>query len=385
MPPYPPGPVPYGYGYPPPPRRRGGRVYLALLAAVLVAAAAGVGIDRAWRSSGEAAPFTSTSTSTAGGSAGDVAAKVDPSLVDINVTLGYQGGQAAGTGIVLTTTGEVLTNNHVIDGASSVTATDVGNGRTYTATVVGYDRTGDLAVLQLKDASALATANLGNSSKVALGTAVTAIGNAGGTDQTPSAAQGNVTGLDQSIAASDQGSGTTEQLTGMIQVDADVQPGDSGGALVDSTGAVIGIDTAGATTNDPQQQSAAQAFAIPINTALPVAKQIEAGKASTDVHVGPTAFIGVEVATGSPSIPGAGTGTGGVSIAGVIAGSPAAQAGLTEGDEITAVNGQAVNGPDALTTLMTGQKPGHTVTVQWIDTGGTQQSATITLVTGPAG
>ncbi|GAB2729564.1 trypsin-like peptidase domain-containing protein [Kitasatospora kifunensis] len=388
MPSYPPGPVPPGYGYSPPPRRHGRRASLALLAAVLVAAAAGIGIDHAfWQSSpapstGQAAPYVPTSTD--GGGVSGVAAKVDPTLVDINTTLGYQGGEAAGTGIVLTASGEVLTNNHVIDGASSVTATDVGNGRTYTATVVGYDRTGDLAVLQLKDASGLATAKLGNSSKVAVGAAVTAIGNAGGTDQTPSAAPGNVTALDQSITASDEESGTAEQLAGLIQVDANVQPGDSGGALVDSSGAVIGIDTAGTATPAPQQQSSSQGFAIPIDTALPLAKQIVAGKAGPDVHLGPTAFIGVEVATGSGSGSGATGGGGGVLIAGVIAGSPAAQAGLAQGDEITAVNGQAVSSPDALTTLMVNQVPGHQVAVQWIDAGGTQQSTTLTLASGPA-
>ncbi|WP_157535750.1 S1C family serine protease [Kitasatospora mediocidica] len=400
MPPYPPSAAPSGFGWPPPPppRRHGRRGYLVLLAAVLVAGAAGIGVDRAlWHSpattsaspAGAAPPYAPAAggSGSSSGVAGDVAARVDPSLVDINVTLGYQGGQAAGTGIVLTSTGEVLTNNHVIDGASSVTATDVGNGRTYTATVVGYDRTGDLAVLQLKDASGLATAKLGDSSKVAVGTAVTAIGNAGGTDQTPSAAAGNVTALNQSVTASDQESGTDEQLTGMIQVDANVQPGDSGGALVDSSGAVIGINTAGATAGDAQQQSPPQAFAIPIGTALPVVHQITSGMAGTNVHLGPTAFLGVEVATGPSSAQGTGTGagSGGVLIAGVIAGSPAAQSALTAGDEITSVDGQPVNSPDALTNLMTSQVPGHQVTVQWTDANGAQASATLTLASGPAG
>ncbi|MCC9307118.1 S1C family serine protease [Kitasatospora sp. RB6PN24] len=269
----------------------------------------------------------------------------------------------------------------MIDGATSVSATDVGNGRTYTATVVGYDHAGDLAVLQLQNASGLATAKLGDSSKVAVGEAVTAIGNAGGTG-TPTTASGDVIGLDQSIIANDPGSGTAEQLTGMIQVDANVQAGDSGGSLVDSSGAVIGIDTAGTESNGGggQRQAASQGFAIPINTALPLARQIMAGQSSTDIHIGPTAFLGVEVATTADS----GSGPGAL-VASVIPGSPAAQAGLTQGDEITAVDGQVVDTPAALTTIMASRTVGSQVTVQWTDADGASHSATVTLVSGPAG
>ncbi|WP_198042220.1 S1C family serine protease [Kitasatospora azatica] len=367
-----------------PPRRRRARWYLVPLA--VVAVAAGIGVGRAfWQPqsppapSNPAAPFVPSS---GGGVTGatDVSAKVDPTLVIINTTLGYQGTGAAGTGIVLSSNGEILTNNHVIEGATSVSATDIGNGRTYTATVVGYDQARDLAVLQLKNASGLATAKLGDSSKVAVGDAVTAIGNAGGTG-TPTTATGNVTALDQSVTASDPGTGTSERLTGMIEVDADVQAGDSGGSLVDATGAVIGIDTAGADTSvSGPQQATSQGFAIPINTALPVARQIMAGQAGTDVHIGPTAFLGVEVATTS----GTDSGTG-APVAGVITGSPAAQAGLAEGDEITAVDGQAVDTPAALTTIMASHSVGSRVTVQWTDAAGASHSATVTLISGPAG
>ncbi|MDH6120353.1 S1-C subfamily serine protease [Kitasatospora sp. GAS204A] len=401
-------PPPYG-SYPPPPRRRHrGRTSLVLLAGVAVAVGTGIGLDQAfWQQSASPGPTPANPTApyvppnSGGGNGGasggngstgatGIAAQVDPTLVNINITIGYQGVQAAGTGIVLSSTGEVLTNNHVINGATSISATDVGNGRSYTATVVGYDRTGDLAVIQLKDASGLATAKLGDSSKVAVGDTVTAIGNAGGTGQTPTPAAGSVTALDQAITASDQASGTAEQLSGLIQVDANVQPGDSGGSLVDSSGAVIGIDTAGSDTSDPQ--AVTQGFAIPINTALPLAQQIMAGKPSTDVHVGPTAFLGVEVATdsgsGNSSSGNSGSGNGGsgngVLVAGVVAGSPAAKAGLAQGDQITAVDGQTVAGPDALTSLMVNQSPGSRVTVQWTDAAGASHSGTVTLVSGPA-
>ena len=161
-----------------------------------------------------------------------IANKVDPGLVDIVSTLGDQNAEAAGTGMVVTSSGEVLTNNHVIDGATSIKATDIGNGRTYTAKVVGYDKSDDVAVIQLQGASGLTTVSFGDSSQVAVGQSVVALGNAGGTGGTPSVATGTVTALNQSITASDEGSGSSENLTGMIETNANIQPGDSGGSLV---------------------------------------------------------------------------------------------------------------------------------------------------------
>ncbi len=158
-----------------------------------------------------------------------IASSVSPDLVDINTTLGDQGGSAAGTGIVLTSNGEVLTNNHVIDGATSISVTDIGNGQTYRATVVGYNRTSDIAVIQLQGASGLKTATLGDSSSVSVGQGVVAIGNAGGVGGTPSYAGGSVTALDQTITASDQGGANAEQLSNMIEINANIEPGDSGG------------------------------------------------------------------------------------------------------------------------------------------------------------
>ena len=432
MPDQPPPPyVPPGGAYPyayPAPRRHPVRNLLALLLVVVLAMAAGIGIDHTfWRPTaasvvpavnpgGPNYPYsppgnstggtgTGGGTGTSGGTGGGtstsgtgVAAKVDPELVDINTTLGYQDMQAAGTGIVVTSSGEVLTNNHVIDGATTITATDIGNGRTYTATVVGYDRSADLAVLQLANASGLSTAQLGDSSTVKVGDPVTAIGNAGGTGLTPTAAPGSVTALNQSITASDESSGTSEQLTGMIQVNADVQPGDSGGPLVDASGAVIGMDTAGSAStgfagqsgqggqSDQGGQQATQGFAIPIDTALPVAQQIVAGTASTAVHLGATAFLGVQISSVT-SGGGQGSGDGasaGALVAGVIPSTPAAQIGIAEGDVITSLGGQPVASANALSTLMAGHKPGDRVSVGWTDNTGASRSATVTLVSGPA-
>src|SRR5262249_55969418 len=193
-----------------------------------------------------------------------IAAKVAPALVDINVTFGYKGAQGAGTGIVLTSKGEVITNNHVINGATKISVTDIGNGKTYSANVVGYDASHDIAVLQLQGASGLTTAKIGDSSQAAVGQSVVAIGNAGGTGGTPSNAGGSITDLNQSITASDDLGGTSEQLSGLIQVNADIQPGDSGGSLVNTSGEVIGIDTA-ASQGYSLQSTGNQGYAIPIN------------------------------------------------------------------------------------------------------------------------
>ena len=233
-----------------------------------------------------------------------IASQVDPGLVDVVSTLGYQDGEAAGTGMVLTSTGEVLTNNHVIDGATSIKATDVGNGRTYTARVVGYDKAHDVAVLQLERASGLQTVTLSSGSPQ-IGQRVVALGNAGGKGGTPSVATGKVNGLDQSITASDESSGTAEQLTGLIGTNANIQPGDSGGPLVNTDGQVIGMDTAASTspaTADSQSQSGqapaqTQAFAIPVTEASSIASQIEAGTPSSTTHLGGTAFLGVETSS----------------------------------------------------------------------------------------
>ena len=164
-----------------------------------------------------------------------IASKISPDLVDINTNLSYQDEQAAGTGMVLTSNGEVLTNNHVIDGATSISVTDIGNGQTYKANVVGYDRTGDVAVIQLVGASGLQTVPTGQGTS-SVGEGVVGVGNAGGAGGTPSSAGGSVTALGQSITASDSGGGNSENLTGLIETNCDIQPGDSGGALVNSSG-----------------------------------------------------------------------------------------------------------------------------------------------------
>src|SRR5262245_8915173 len=177
-----------------------------------------------------------------------VTSKVNPGLVDFNTVLGLEGGEAAGTGMVVTSSGEVITNNHVIAGATKITATDVGNGNTYNARVVGYDYSHDIAVLQLEGASGLRTVSFGDPSTLKVGQSIATIGNAGGTGGTPSATGGQVVALDQSITAGDELGGGHERLEGLIELAGNLQPGDSGGPLVNSAGEVVGMDTAASQT-----------------------------------------------------------------------------------------------------------------------------------------
>ena len=318
---------------------------------------------------------TGSASLAASASSSDPVSAVSPAVVDIDTTLGASGGAAAGTGIVLTSDGLVLTNNHVISGATAISATDVGNGQTYTATVVGYDRSHDIAVIRLVNASGLKTASIGDSSSVGVGDQVVGVGNAGGVGGAPSAAPGSVTALEQSITAADEGDGTSEQLTGLIQVDAQIQPGDSGGPLVDTAGRVVGVDTAASAGGSFSGQGG-EGFAVPIRTALTVAAQIVAGDASAGAHIGATAFLGVQGT--------AAQGTAGVAVAGVVDGSAAAAAGLQAGAVITAVDGKSVDSPDTLGSVLRQYHPGDTVEITWYDQQGQQQTTSVRLGSGPA-
>lgn len=229
-------------------------------------------------------------------------------VVDIDTVLDYGTGEAAGTGIVLTPDGDILTNNHVVEGSTSIRVTDVTSRRTYAATVVGTDATDDVAVLHLQGASGLHPATLASADAqdaVTAGTPVTAVGNAGGTGGTPSAAEGTVLALGRTITASDETSSSdSENLAGMIEVQAAIESGDSGGPLY-ANGAVIGIDTAASASSGPSYRTAADAqpatpatgYAIPIGKALQIARQITSGVANATIHQGYPAFLGVQVAS----------------------------------------------------------------------------------------
>jgi S1-C subfamily serine protease len=437
---YPPhGYVSYGYPQPgpwqppyqpqPPKRRRRVPAMIGAfgLAAALVAGSVAWGIDQHVANSSQLAQVMTPA---------DVAAKVSPGLVNINTVLGFEGARAAGTGIVLTPDGEVLTNHHVIEGATQISVVDVGNGKTYQASVVGYDGNHDIAVLKLKDASGLETAKIGNSSTVKVGDDVVGIGNAGGKGGTPSYAAGDVTALNQSITATDESGQNPENLTGLIATDANIQAGDSGGPLANSAGEVIGVDTAGSggsgDQNGPGRQTAfdptdpsfgdngsgfgdggfgqndggfgdgqsqgdqgqqgqgdgqqgdgqgdqgngagqTQGFAIPINAAMAIADQIEAGQSSADVHIGDSPMLGITVVTNGE----------GAVVNDVVANGKAAEAGLAAGDVITALGGTTVDSPEALSTALNQHKPGDKVSVTWTDQTGQKHTADIELTTGP--
>jgi S1-C subfamily serine protease len=299
---------------------------------------------------------------------------VEPGLVLINSDIGLQGVVGAGTGIVLSSDGEVLTNNHVVEGATQITATDSGTGHTYPASVVGYDRKHDIAVLQLQGASGLPTAPLGNSSQVRVGEPVLAIGNAGGRGL--SRANGTVTATGQTIVATDK-LAASEQLNGMIETNANIQPGDSGGPLVNGSGQIIGIDTAASDNYRVSSPSGAEGFAIPIDTALSIARQIESGSSSSSIHVGESAMLGVGV---GPGLRG-----GGVPVREVLGGSPAEQVGIAPGDVITRFAGKTINSDTTLTDLLDQHYPGNVVSVTWLDQIGQPYNATVTLVPGPVG
>ena len=362
--------------FPPGPRHSGG-LTAAIVAVILIVGLVAVGglYGVARRNAAlSPVPATRTVAPAAGGSA------VDAAVVDVVTTLGYQHGQAAGTGIVLTPTGEILTNHHVVQGATAISVTDVGNGRNYIGTVVGYDATEDVAVVQLKDASGLKTANLGDSSKLSIGESVVAVGNAGGVGGAPSEAPGAVTALNRSISAANE-DGSAEQLTGLIQTSARLLAGDSGGPLVDSAGRVIGVDTAGSARFTFRNANAG-GFAVPINKAMSIARQIVAGRSSSTVHIGPSAFLGVQI---RPSESRLAPDSAGASVAGVLSGSTAQRAGLAAGDMITSLGNTTVSSPTDLSAAMQQHHPGDRVTVGWVDQSGDTHSVTVTLGGGPVG
>jgi S1-C subfamily serine protease len=316
----------------------------------------------------------------------------------------------------------VLPNNHVTDPATSVRASLVGDpGRSFQARIIGYDSTDDVALLQLEGASGLHAVSFGNSSQVRLGTPVLALGNADGQGgATP--ARGIINALNRSIQASDQGSNSTEDLNHMLQTDARIEQGDSGGALADGAGQVIGMITAANTSGQIGQSGGTLGFAIPINSALDIARQIAGGHASSTIYIGLPGFLGVEVAqSNSPnphqqaadeqqsgggnggSFPGGQNGQGcqaagqgssvpariaptstGALILGILCGTAAQSQGLAAGDVITSVDGQPVTTPGSLTGITARYHPGEVVSVGWESITGTKHTTPIRLGSGPA-
>jgi S1-C subfamily serine protease len=302
------------------------------------------------------------------------AARATTGVLAIETNLQFVGAQAAGTGMVVTSSGIVLTNNHVIRGATTIKAVDPSTGRSYRATVLGYSIGADVAVLRLASASGLATVSWGRSSSLRKGQSVSAVGNADGAGSLVTTT-GTITGLGRTITVRDDQGGTA-RLQGLIQTNANLRPGDSGGPLLDSSGRVIGIDTA-ASTGYSFQSGGGDGYAIPIDRARSIMSQILAGRSSATVHVGATAFLGVLGAASRFSD------VDGVLVQQVVSGAPAERAGLERGDVITRVGGRSVTSATAISSLLQLKKPGDRIAISWVDRVGNTRSASVKLASGP--
>ena len=298
-------------------------------------------------------------------------AAVEPAVVQIDTTIDYQHAIGAGTGFVLNPNGEVLTNFHVVQGADVITAHSVGTGQSFPVDLVGYDRTHDIALLQLRGAGGLPVAPLGNSASIVVGEPAVAIGNAnpGGP---PTREAGAITQLDRTIEAKDALTGSSDQLTGLIEVAANVRAGDSGGPLVNGAGQVVGMTTA-ATVNY-RFAPGGKGFAIPINQALAIADQIRSRAPSDTVHIGPPTLLGVGVAAGDQ-----GADVPGVIIREALRGGPAQAAGLVDGDVLITIDGAPLDSATALTQILDRHYPGDVVDLTWIDRSGQQRTGKATL------
>ncbi|MFZ0181070.1 MAG: trypsin-like peptidase domain-containing protein [Candidatus Dormiibacterota bacterium] len=384
--------------WPPAPHRgRGSSGFRRTALAVFAIACVGAGGGTAWALTTTSASSPST-TLPSGGSTGTGAApnsggtvpstggalsaatiaKLDSSIVDITADTASPGGQVAGTGMIITSNGEVLTNNHVIDDTVNIRAQIDGTGPQYQVKVIGYDLSDDVALVQLVGASNLPTISIGNSSALSVGDPITVLGNALGQGGTPKETTGTVAQTSTTITASDNG-GNNETLTGMIQVSANIQPGDSGGPEVNSAGQVVGMTTAGQTSGQFNSGSTT-GFAIPINKAMQIVSEIRAG-GGANIHIGLAALLGVAVADNQPvTTPDCSTSraTTGAWVSGVT-GNPAASAGVTACVRITSIGGTTITNTSNLHTAMAAFSVGQTVTLTWVDASNVSHSASVTL------
>jgi putative serine protease PepD len=316
------------------------------------------------------------------GSVEQVAAKVMPSVVKLQIDMGGQGDE--GSGIVLSADGLILTNNHVVAPAAgddqaqpaSADSTDGGqvtktvtfsNGQTVPFTVVGTDPAGDLAVVRAQGVSGLTPIAVGSSKDVKVGEQVVAIGSPLGLQGTVTT--GIVSALNRPVAAGD-GSGGNEAVLDAIQTDAAINPGNSGGALVNMNGELIGVNSAiasmGGGSGGGQAGSIGLGFAIPADQAKRVADElVSTGSASHG-------SLGVQLSKDT-------TKDGGAAIAQVVNGGPAAAAGLPSGVMITKVDDQVIDGPEALVAAVRSKAPGDKVSVTYVDESGAAQTTQVTL------
>lgn len=300
-----------------------------------------------------------------------VLAKVEPAVVaittqqqvDANSFFGVEPSSGAGTGIVLTKDGYVLTNSHVVEGAASIKVT-FADRKVRTATVVGRDRENDVALVKVDGAKDLAIADLGISKQAAVGDQVVAIGNALALPGGPTVTTGIVSALDRTIE------GDNGALQALIQTDAAINPGNSGGPLVNARGQVIGMNTA------ILRNSNNIGFSIGIDRIKPIVDKLRKGEKDN----GPRTFLGVKTQTMNETIRGqySLSVSKGALVVEVTVGSPADNVGLRPGDVITRFGGQSVEKSERLGDLVRGNKPGAKVPVEWVR-GTERQSGMVTL------
>jgi S1-C subfamily serine protease len=328
---------------------------------------------------------TAAGAQSSGGSSGlnvgAIESAVDPAVAVINTTLAGGRGQAAGTGMVVSPSGEILTNNHVIESSSSVRIQIGGKGRSYPADVLGYNVAEDVALLKINGVSGLETITTGDN--VTVGEPIVALGNAGGRGGTPDASPGAVRGVDQTIQVADTSGSQT--LRNLIRIDATLEPGDSGGPLVDADGQVVGMNTAASSGGRFRLRTGSnEGYAVPITTAMSVANQIRSGQGSGDTHVGERAFLGVSIrSVGQSASRRGGRARSRALVAGVQSNSPADRAGIQEGDTIVSLAGKSVASIDDLTSALAPHHPRDKVDVGWVEQNGHRHTAQVTLTSGP--
>lgn len=290
-------------------------------------------------------------------------------FVMINTVL--SGGKGAGTGMILSSDGVVLTNYHVVEGSTSVKVTDSTTGKTYTGTVVGHDATHDVAVVKLENASGLKTVQT-NTDGVSEGSTVSAIGNASGEGYLRKLT-GKVTATGQSITTQAEATSSGEKLDNLIETDADVVPGYSGGALVNDSGQVVGMTTAASSGNT---SATVDGYAIPISEALQIAQKIQDGQASDTIQIGRGAALGISVLSSDSGQVGGGYG---VTVNGIVDGGAVKDSGLKAGDTIVKLDGTSISSYSALKAVLAKHQPGDKVELTWLTSSGKQQSKEITL------
>jgi len=361
-------------------RSRAGLLTVGALTIALVSAGIGGGVamlvqpDRATvATTATGAAPSQPAANLPAGSVEQVAAKVVPSVVKLETDLGKASEE--GSGIVLSTDGLILTNNHVVSGAKPggpgvQTKVTFADGNTTTFTVVGTDPSSDIAVVKAENATGLTPITVGSSANLRVGQDVVAIGSPLGLEGTVTT--GIVSALNRPVAAGGDAQNQNTVLDA-IQTDAAINPGNSGGALVDMNGQLVGINSAIATlggdTGDSQSGSIGLGFAIPIDQAKRIADElIQNGTAS---H----ASLGVQVGNDA-SVDGA-------KIVDVTAGGAAAAAGLPSGVVVTKVDDRVIGSASALVAAVRSKAPGEQVTLTYLDSAGKQQTVSVTLGKAP--